>query len=162
MLTGLLRRRGLSHLLRNVMYLRTELWPNGTIKSPINYYKCDITGEEICECHGWYGNKNIHISESGMEILIEEWIKKNSNLCGVPIILYYLEQRLTNKIKPNRYISKSLRKKVLLKYKHKCNYCGSTENLEIDHINPVSKGGLNQFKNLQVLCKSCNINKSNK
>lgn len=43
----------------------------------------------------------------------------------------------------------------------KCNYCGSTHELEIDHILPVSKGGNSNAENLQVLCKQCNILKFN-
>lgn len=37
-----------------------------------------------------------------------------------------------------------------------CLKCGTPENLTIDHINPISKGGENVISNLQTLCKSCN------
>lgn len=40
-----------------------------------------------------------------------------------------------------------------------CGKCGSTEELQIDHIHPVSAGGLPQLHNLQVLCKTCNLQK---
>ncbi|WP_157910474.1 HNH endonuclease signature motif containing protein [Pseudofrankia sp. BMG5.36] len=33
---------------------------------------------------------------------------------------------------------------------------------EIDHIVPLSKGGLNDVTNLQILCRSCNRSKSNR
>jgi len=39
-------------------------------------------------------------------------------------------------------------------------YCGSTENLCIDHIIPVSKGGNSNIHNLTRSCISCNTSKS--
>lgn len=42
----------------------------------------------------------------------------------------------------------------------KCCICGSNENLEFDHIIPISKGGATTLRNLQILCKNCNIKKS--
>lgn len=44
----------------------------------------------------------------------------------------------------------------------KCVYCGSIENLQLDHIIPFSKGGATTVKNLQLLCQKCNLQKSNK
>ncbi len=41
----------------------------------------------------------------------------------------------------------------------KCAKCGSTENLEIDHVWPRSLGGPTTPDNLQVLCKECNQKK---
>ena len=42
----------------------------------------------------------------------------------------------------------------------KCTQCGSNENLEFDHIIPVSKGGANTYRNIQLLCEVCNREKS--
>ena len=44
----------------------------------------------------------------------------------------------------------------------KCVMCGSKENLEFDHIIPISKGGATTFRNLQILCKNCNTKKSDR
>ena len=44
----------------------------------------------------------------------------------------------------------------------RCNYCGRTHRiryLEIDHKQPVSRGGSNATDNLQLLCTPCNMRK---
>lgn len=45
---------------------------------------------------------------------------------------------------------------------NRCRRCGSTYDLEVDHIYPISKGGKSNFGNLQTLCHACNTLKSNK
>jgi len=57
---------------------------------------------------------------------------------------------------------KAILNSLLHKYKFKCVNCESKNNLTIDHIIPVSKGGTDDYSNLQILCKSCNSSKGNK
>ena len=44
----------------------------------------------------------------------------------------------------------------------RCIKCGNNKNLEFDHIIPVSEGGSNTGRNIQLLCSECNKKKSNK
>jgi len=40
-----------------------------------------------------------------------------------------------------------------------CVQCGATEDLEIDHVVPFSRGGACSVGNAQVLCRPCNVRK---
>ena len=65
-----------------------------------------------------------------------------------------------NKPKRSRRISQSVKDKVWNRDGGKCVLCGSNENIEFDHIVPFSKGGANTYRNIQILCESCNRRKS--
>lgn len=45
---------------------------------------------------------------------------------------------------------------------NKCQYCGATKHLTIDHIIPRSKGGGDHWHNLVVACSTCNTKKGDK
>lgn len=42
---------------------------------------------------------------------------------------------------------------------YKCNKCGTLDNLQVDHIIPLSRGGTDDHDNLQFLCRRCNLSK---
>jgi hypothetical protein len=58
------------------------------------------------------------------------------------------------------FITPVVRRKVWIRNKGQCAVCGSRENLQYDYIVPTSDGGNNTLDNLQLLCKSCNQEKS--
>jgi len=60
----------------------------------------------------------------------------------------------------SRTISQEIKDKVWNRDGGKCILCGSNEFIEFDHIIPFSKGGSNTYRNIQILCQSCNRSKS--
>ena len=62
----------------------------------------------------------------------------------------------------SRYIPKHVKKIVWLRDEGHCVECGSSCDLQFDHIIPLSKGGANTVKNLQLLCAKCNRKKCDK
>jgi hypothetical protein len=60
----------------------------------------------------------------------------------------------------NRRIGAEVRRAVWKRDGGQCAKCGSREALEFDHIVPVSKGGSNTERNIELLCEVCNRRKS--
>ena len=52
-----------------------------------------------------------------------------------------------------------IRELVYKRDNYACKFCGTTEDLTLDHIVPFSKGGDSTPDNLQTLCRSCNSRK---
>ena len=59
----------------------------------------------------------------------------------------------------NRYISRSVRQRVLVRDRYRCVKCSSQKNLQFDHNVAVVNGGSNEEDNIQLLCKRCNLKK---
>lgn len=80
-----------------------------------------------------------------------------------------LYARIANKdvrrVAPTKRIpwEKGLKQRLMRRQSGRCAYCGSrfaAHLFEIDHMDPVSRGGSNDVNNLQVLCRRCNGRKS--
>jgi hypothetical protein len=56
----------------------------------------------------------------------------------------------------NRSISVAVRREVWRRDQGKCVSCDSHERLEFDHVIPVTLGGSNTVRNIQLLCERCN------
>lgn len=79
----------------------------------------------------------------------------------------YVAQRVSDvekkRNKASSYISKpKVRDEIFDTYGEQCLKCGSEDDICIDHIEPVSRGGKNELDNLQPLCRSCNSTKGTK
>lgn len=71
------------------------------------------------------------------------------------------ENNLTIK-QQRRRLTAVAKEKIFIRDKYECQYCGSHEDLEIDHIIPLSKGGNNEDSNLITACHKCNNLKGDK
>ncbi len=103
----------------------------------------------------------------------------NSSMrCDIVLDLNNLEQFINylssqikwkNSVKGQRALmTTALRTKIKERDHYTCQQCNLSTNdepnllLEIDHIKPISKGGMTTEKNLQTLCWKCNRSKGNK
>lgn len=62
----------------------------------------------------------------------------------------------------SRHIPQDVKIAVWQRDQGKCVQCSATSYLEFDHIIPHSKGGASSVNNVQLLCRRCNLAKSDK
>lgn len=48
------------------------------------------------------------------------------------------------------------RREVLRRDHHRCQYCGTTKHLTLDHVIPRSRGGKHSWDNVVTACEKCN------
>jgi 5-methylcytosine-specific restriction endonuclease McrA len=75
--------------------------------------------------------------------------------CGRPTAIHGLAEDGTYRYKSNCYRCRSIARKFK---KANCEKCGTTENLEIDHIDGNRSN--NKIDNVQTLCGKCHIEKT--
>lgn len=77
---------------------------------------------------------------------------------------YYSEIRNDKKNKDNKRekIPQDVKDAVWKRDEGKCVECQRNEKLEFDHIIPVIKGGSSTYRNIQLLCETCNRKKHSK
>ena len=88
-----------------------------------------------------------------------ESTKTGPDLVNVKITFTTPESLLPFEQTTRKSIPESTRTEVWRRDSGKCAACNSKHNLQFDHIIPVSKGGSTSAKNLQLLCKTCNLKK---
>lgn len=69
------------------------------------------------------------------------------------------EKRIARGLPGQNWIPQEKRMKVFNRDSFRCVYCGSGENLTIDHATPQSRGGSDDINNLQTTCRACNASK---
>jgi HNH endonuclease len=71
-------------------------------------------------------------------------------------------QLVVTNAEPSRHIPQDVKNAVWQRDGGKCTQFGSTSYLEFDHIIPHTKGGANTLENVQLLCRNCNLKKSDR
>lgn len=85
---------------------------------------------------------------------MKEWVRNNPGRHRANC-----ERRRGRKISADGPYTLKQWQRLLLLCDFKCLKCGSLDNIEADHIIPLSKDGSNMIDNIQPLCKPCNRSK---
>jgi len=111
--------------------------------------KCNICSNHICnsELTFWWRI----FPEVELNLLCEECAIREDLVEEIPETEF-----------SSRNIPRDVKDSVWNRDGGRCVECGSNKNLEFDHIIPHSKGGSNTYRNIQLLCESCNRSKSDK
>jgi len=105
----------------------------------------------------------VHTPEEQRLLIKEKYFKQHNKFAKLQKEIRLFEKQQSEVIKQSREpIPEDIRFAVWRRDGGKCVKCGSNKNLEFDHIIPVSKGGSNTERNIQILCERCNRKKSNR
>lgn len=59
-------------------------------------------------------------------------------------------------------VYKTAKNEIRRLYQQPCLYCGSRENITLDHVIPLARGGTHSIGNLVPACRPCNVSKHTK
>ena len=106
---------------------------------------------------------------------VKKWVDKNFEYkkalnaswkkCNKDLVNASTQKRRAAKKSQLGNVSKNIVKSLLSLQKNLCVNCNSDltqHGYHIDHVMPLSLGGLHDDSNLQLLCPTCNMKKSNK
>lgn len=121
----------------------------GMIATDLSTIGCNICSNHICnsELTFWWRI----FPEVELNLLCEECAIREDLVEEIPETEF-----------SSRNIPRDVKDSVWNRDGGRCVECGSNKNLEFDHIIPHSKGGSNTYRNIQLLCESCNRSKSDK
>jgi len=89
-------------------------------------------------------------------------VKWQCDFCGSKRIVREDEHPTSNSGHDRQPLPRHVQDEVWNRDRGRCVECGSREKLEFDHIVPLSRGGSNTTRNIQLLCEPCNRGKGNR
>jgi HNH endonuclease len=126
--------------------------------TPVNLGRISSTGQLWWYRDRFYWDDEGHTDEDVEALILHRERRKQSTLDRARAELR--DERHPGGRKQSREsIPESVRHEVWRRADGRCVDCGSRERLEFDHIIPVSKGGSNTARNLELRCESCNRKK---
>jgi 5-methylcytosine-specific restriction endonuclease McrA len=109
----------------------------------------------------WCYDELDHEQKLHLLVLLTRYSATNEHKCCPEHNIGYREQ--LRERRRLRYFSVSTKlKKQIAEGTAICVKCGSKENLTIDHIVSIAKGGKTEEGNLQIMCAKCNEEKADK
>jgi hypothetical protein len=128
--------------------------PANTAKS---LFKREITGTVVLCRNAFFEVRGIY-TEDEVRLLVLEKVRK---LRSQVDYLKFRQESSDDNLEYERLpIPEEVRNEVWRRDQAKCTRCKSVFKLEFDHIIPVSRGGSNTARNIQLLCEICNRQKS--
>jgi 5-methylcytosine-specific restriction endonuclease McrA len=114
--------------------------------------------------------KNLERSRANRRKRVRRWYARNPEVARAATKRWNLEHPEAKRIseakrrviKLGNGVFTILPKELNKLLSSKCNNCGTSEEITLDHIIPISRGGRHSIGNLQPLCQSCNSSKNAK
>ena len=133
---------------------QTDVYREDIIRVSIELGKTELSPEEYNSSGEYSSEEIIDFFDSWESAIAISLGVKQRNI-----------SRSNSHIKQNK-ISPRLRYRVLARDGFRCVLCGASAkeadtHLHVDHIIPVSKGGISSIDNLRTLCSECNLGKGN-